>query len=94
MQGIRQNLATLESLRMPGIQILIDDFGTGYSSLKYIKQMPIDCLKIDRSFVREMSSDPRDTATIRAIMSIAHGSGMSFIGEGSNQANRPNSWLR
>jgi EAL domain-containing protein (putative c-di-GMP-specific phosphodiesterase class I) len=79
---------------MPGIKILIDDFGTGYSSLKYIRQMPIDCLKIDRSFVREMSSDPRDTATIRAIMSIAHGSGMSVIGEGSNQANRPNSWLR
>lgn len=82
MHGTRQNLATLEALRALGIKILIDDFGTGYSSLNYIKQMPIDSLKIDRSFVRDMSTDPRDTAIIRAIMSIAHTLGMSVIAEG------------
>jgi diguanylate cyclase len=82
MHSTRQNLATLEALRALGIKILIDDFGTGYSSLNYIKQMPIDCLKIDRSFVRDMSSDPRDTAIIRAIMSIANSLDMSVIAEG------------
>ena len=82
MHSTTQNLATLEALRALGIKILIDDFGTGYSSLNYIKQMPIDCLKIDRSFVRDMSSDPRDTAIIRAIMSIAHSLDMSVIAEG------------
>ena len=82
MHSTRQNLTTLEALRALGIKILIDDFGTGYSSLNYIKQMPIDCLKIDRSFVRDMSNDPRDTAIIRAIVSIAHSLGMSVIAEG------------
>ena len=82
MHSTRQNLATLEALRALGIKILIDDFGTGYSSLNYIKQMPIDCLKIDRSFVRDMSSNPRDTAIIRAILSIAHTLDMSVIAEG------------
>lgn len=82
MDSTRQNLTTLEALRALGIKILIDDFGTGYSSLNYIKQMPIDCLKVDRSFVRDMSDDPRDTAIIRAILSIAHSLGMSVIAEG------------
>ena len=82
MHSTRQNLAALEALRTLGIKILIDDFGAGYSSLNYIKQMPIDCLKIDRSFVRDMSSDPRDTAIIRAIMSIARSLDMSVIAEG------------
>ena len=86
MHSTRQNLATLEALRALGIKILIDDFGTGYSSLNYIKQMPIDCLKIDRSFVRDLSSDPRDTAIIRAIMSIAHSLDMSVIAEGVESA--------
>lgn len=82
MHSTRQNLAALEALRTLGVKILIDDFGAGYSSLNYIKQMPIDCLKIDRSFVHDMSSDPRDTAIIRAIMSIARSLDMSVIAEG------------
>lgn len=82
MNGTRENLATLEALRALGIKILIDDFGAGYSSLNYIKQMPIDCLKIDRSFVRDMGNDPRDTAIVRAIISIAKSLDMSVIAEG------------
>jgi diguanylate cyclase (GGDEF)-like protein len=86
MHSTKQNLATLQALRALGIKILIDDFGTGYSSLNYIKQMPIDCLKIDGSFVRGIGSDPRDTAIIRAIMSIAHSLDMSVIAEGVESA--------
>jgi diguanylate cyclase len=86
MGDTRYHLATLEGLRALGVKISIDDFGTGYSSLNYIKQLPIDCLKIDRTFVRDMSDNPRDTAIIRAIISIARSLSMSVIAEGVESA--------
>jgi two-component system CheB/CheR fusion protein len=72
----------LKLLRQCGCKIAIDDFGTGYSSLSYLKRMPIDIIKIDKSFVRDMTSDPVDAATVRAILQMASAFGMKTVAEG------------
>jgi two-component system CheB/CheR fusion protein len=72
----------LRQLRECGCRIAIDDFGTGYSSLSYLKRMPIDIIKIDRSFVRDITTDPADAAMIRAILQMAAAFGMDTVAEG------------
>ncbi|MDP1524580.1 MAG: EAL domain-containing protein [Rhodocyclaceae bacterium] len=72
----------LRQLRQCGCRIAIDDFGTGYSSLSYLKRMPIDIIKIDRSFVRDITTDPTDAAMIRAILQMASAFGMETVAEG------------
>jgi len=90
-KNMEQATATIGRLKKFGTQIAIDDFGTGYSSLSYLKHFPIDVLKIDRSFVRDMLSDPSDAATVNAIISMASGLNLRLVAEGvetSEQASK------
>jgi diguanylate cyclase (GGDEF)-like protein len=82
MQHDRSVTDTLQQLRDRGIKIALDDFGTGYSSLSYIHSYPIDCIKIDRSFVKDLGEKPVAAAIIRTIATLAESLGMSTIAEG------------
>lgn len=82
MDNTESVTATLLELKEKGINLSIDDFGSGYSSLSYLKNLPIDSLKIDQSFVRDTTSDPRDAAIIMAIISLAHSLKLKVKAEG------------
>jgi diguanylate cyclase (GGDEF)-like protein len=82
MQNSQQQLGALQALRNLGSRILIDDFGTGYSSLSYLKHLPIDTLKIDRAFVRDMVTNGNDAAIVRAIVGVAKSLGLMLVAEG------------
>ncbi|MEZ5526900.1 MAG: EAL domain-containing protein [Gammaproteobacteria bacterium] len=82
MQDMCVAIATLKACRELGVSIAIDDFGTGYSSLSYLRRMPIDWLKLDKSFVANMEKDAGDTAIIRGIIGMGESFGISIIAEG------------
>ena len=78
----RQAIRVIAALREEGVRIALDDFGTGYSSLSYLSRLPVDMLKIDRAFVRNMATDPANRTLVRAIVAMAHGLGIEVVGEG------------
>jgi diguanylate cyclase (GGDEF)-like protein len=82
MHDPESSAATLQLLSTMGVHISIDDFGTGYSSLSYLWRLPLDKLKIDRSFVRELLSNPDDVAIVKAIISLAHSLRLGVVAEG------------
>jgi len=82
MKDVDHSAELLRILRGRGIHISVDDFGTGYSSLSYLKRFSIDTLKIDRSFIRELSINPDDIAVVAAIIAMSHRLGVRVIAEG------------
>ncbi|MDQ6786410.1 MAG: EAL domain-containing protein [Acidobacteriota bacterium] len=82
MKNTEVAIKILKELKETGIRISIDDFGTGYSSLGYLKRLPIDVLKIDKSFVQDIAADPDDTALVMTIITLAHNLRLKVVAEG------------
>ncbi len=82
MHDVKRVLRTLHALKEIGVRLAIDDFGTGYSSLSYLKSFPLDYLKVDRSFIRDIPQDRNGEAIVRAIVVMAHSLGIKVIAEG------------
>ncbi|MBD8148134.1 EAL domain-containing response regulator [Pseudomonas fluorescens] len=82
MENTEHTIAALQRLRAMGVKIAIDDFGTGYSSLAYLRRFPIDTLKIDIAFIREVTTNPQDAAITRTIIELAHSLKLRVVAEG------------
>lgn len=82
MNNVEKTIDTLNKIHALGLQLSIDDFGTGYSSLSYLKRFPLDTLKIDRSFVRDITTDPDDATICKTIVAMAHSLNLKVIAEG------------
>jgi predicted signal transduction protein with EAL and GGDEF domain len=82
MADVERSMRVLHGLHDLGIRISVDDFGTGYSSLTYLRRLPVDTVKIDRSFVVEMAVNPEDAIIVRSVIDLAHNLGLSVVAEG------------
>lgn len=86
LEQVDDTTSKLRNLQALGIKISVDDFGTGYSSLRYLKNLPVDKIKIDRSFVKEIASDRNDAAISKVIISLAHHLNLKVVAEGVETA--------
>ena len=82
LENIEETIATMNALKEIGIQFSLDDFGTGYSSLQYLKRLPLNQIKIDQSFVRDIDIDTNDAAIVQTIIAMAETLGLNIIAEG------------
>jgi EAL domain-containing protein (putative c-di-GMP-specific phosphodiesterase class I) len=82
IRDVRESARKMEKIRALGVQISVDDFGAGYSSLSYLQRLPIDILKLDRSFVEEFKTERGSSSLVQGIVSLAHGLGMRVTAEG------------
>jgi len=82
MSDAHRSFDTLEKLHRLGFKVAVDDFGTGYSSMSYLKRLPVNKLKVDRSFVSDLGTSTKSDSIVKAIISLAHGLGMTVVAEG------------
>ena len=82
MEDIDAGVAAVKALKALGVRVSIDDFGTGYSALGYLRQFPVDDVKIDRTFVERLGTEPEDAAIVAAVVSLGHALGVTVTGEG------------
>jgi len=75
-------IAKIKQIKKLGVRFALDDFGTGYSSLQYLKQLPIDQIKIDQSFIRDIETDINNAAIVKTIIAMSHAMGLEVIAEG------------
>jgi EAL domain-containing protein (putative c-di-GMP-specific phosphodiesterase class I) len=87
MSDPRRAQRVLDRMREMGVRVAIDDFGTGYSSLVSLKQLPVNTIKIDKSFVMNMENDPDDAAIVRSTVGLGHNLGLRVVAEGVESAN-------
>jgi diguanylate cyclase (GGDEF)-like protein len=93
LENIEDTIANMIELKEIGVQFSLDDFGTGYSSLQYLKRLPLDQLKIDQSFIRDLASDSSDRAIVRTIIAMARGLNLDVIAEGVEMEDQRHSLL-
>ena len=94
LQDVEESILKMHALRTLGIGFSLDDFGTGYSSLSYLKRLPLDQLKIDQSFVRDVLTDSHDATIACAIITLAHSLGLDVVAEGVETAGQREFLLR
>jgi diguanylate cyclase (GGDEF)-like protein/PAS domain S-box-containing protein len=82
LENVEDTISRMRELKLLGISFSMDDFGTGYSSLQYLKRLPLDQIKIDQSFVRDIASDPNDAAIVKTIIAMTEALGLNVIAEG------------